>query len=106
MSQTIYLYSLWRRQFISSECILKPSANKEFAYAKDNRNNSIYRVSSSPKTVYNGLIWLEEQDDKYAAELLIAYQNQQISKLETRIGNHKSIIETLNKMIEEEYSDD
>ena len=106
MSQTIYLYSLWRRHFISSECILKPSANKEFVYVKDTRNNSSYRVSSSPETVYNGMIWLEEQDDKYAAELLIAYQNQQIAKLETRIDNHKSIIETLNKIIEDEHKND
>ena len=98
----IYVYSLWSGRFICTECTLKPSTWNGLACAINNVNNARTQISNSPEVIHNGVVWFLVRDDHRAAELLIAYQNQQISKLEKRIDNYKHKIEVLSKEIKEE----
>lgn len=108
-NRKVYLYLLVRRKFVVLECIVTNYIVKHglmVIKSTMKEKNSNYLVSNCPETFYNGQVWLETRDDKYGIELLIRYQHQQISKLEKQINNYTTTIETLNNIIEEEYSDD
>jgi hypothetical protein len=57
--------------------------------------NKNIACSSQPKLVFNSTVWIPEINDDLARELLIQYEEYEISLLENLIKNHRMKIEVL-----------
>jgi hypothetical protein len=97
-----YVYSLWSGRLLIKEAVIikyqEPSRHVGLSRAKFSDGKYVV-VNEEPSQIYNGIVWLPEQSDDIAVEMLIEYQNMQIAKLKEKIGNHEYKIETLKNAL-------
>lgn len=48
--------------------------------------------------IHNKVVWLRDRDARKAADILIAYEENQIAKLRFQIENHERMIDTLRSI--------
>ena len=113
---TGYLYSPWNgtlREF-AGEVYHRDEYRTEFGrlivpehthfIVKDGRGRTIkkFDCAANEGYIHNKNVWLREPDKRQAADILIEYEETQISKLRLQIENHESLVEILKDIVNEE----
>lgn len=106
---TGYLYSPWNgtlREF-DGEIYHREGYRTEFGrlivpehthfIVKDNRGRTVkkFDCAANEGYIHNKTVWLRERDKRKAADILIEYEETQISKLRLQIENHECLIASL-----------
>ena len=95
-----YLYSIWtgklvvREGYVRHTSCLKTS-DKELGYFVILKNNEKRTQSIKPGTVYNGMVWLTENNSNKAIDLLISDKQSKIDDLQSKINNLLNDVELL-----------
>ena len=104
--RTGFVYSLWSGRFQCKKATINnyptDSRNAGLAYARF-LDGGYVEINQSPSQIHNAIVWLEERNDALAADILIQYQEQQIAKIQDKIGNYRHKIQILKDGIKEEF---
>ena len=108
---TGYLYSPWagklrefagevyhRDKILSPNGIIQPE--RSYFIIKDKHGRTLKKLdcAASEGEIHNKVVWLQEQNARKAAGILIEYEETQIAKLRLQIENHECLIETLKSI--------
>ena len=100
----IYLYSIDPKGQIKKRhgCMYKTVYKTEYYvetvsyhfYEIDKRGKETNRLlcGKKPEVVYNNCVWMEEENDELAADILTEYVLGEIEKLKTKIGRHEMVL--------------
>ena len=91
----IYLYGfklLGDRDVFIKKKLNITKVSKNFGTATGYCNGVRYIIKSNERSVYRNMVWIFEEDDKLAKELLINFYNRKIEILEHDIENCKDKI--------------
>lgn len=93
-----YIYSIWSGILRKYEGTISGTfdGGKTSLFIASN-NKKRYLCSIEPEEVYNGMVWLSEENDELAISILVEYEECAIDALKERIDNHRSKINTLLK---------
>ena len=96
IKENCYLYSLW-----SGRLVVHPG-HVHKGYLNDDvgrfqSKNKSFGCSIHPGVMYNSVVWLEERNDDRAKDILIEYEETQITALQEKIDNHLHKIKILKE---------
>lgn len=99
--ENAYLYSIWSGKLVVREGYVRHTSclkttEKDLGYFIILKNNEKRAQSIKPGVVYNGMVWLTENDPNKAIDLLIADKQFKINGLQDKIDNLLGDIELLN----------
>ena len=90
LRKNCHLYSLWSGQLRVYEGDVHERWRADGTFVTTTRN---FACSVEPEIVHNAVVWLPEQNESLAKQILIQYHEKEISKLKEKIDNH------LNKIL-------
>lgn len=103
----IFVYSIWSgelRVYEGDMHLIRPSWRSQMLGENLEPRVGIFKnavkrfeCSTNPGVVHNKIVWLPERDDDKARQILIAYEETQIAKLQEKIQNHQAKINTLKE---------
>lgn len=98
--ENAYLYSIWSGKLVVREgCVRHTSClkttEKDLGYFIIRKNNEKRAQSIKPGVVYNGMVWLTENNLNKAIELLISDKQIKIDDLRSKMDNLLADIELL-----------
>jgi hypothetical protein len=89
-----YLYSLWSGRFKVYHGRVKPRSRDGICnFITD--EGKLFQCNPEPGMFHNALVWLEDNNETLARELLVDHENRQIAKLQEQIDNHLYKIKVL-----------
>ena len=96
----VFVYAiLYDKLFIKEAEIKDRPSNgiyKDLAFARF-KDNGYTMVNWSPGKVYNDVVWLPDRNDRLAVNLLLDYQDDQLTKLQEKFENRKNNIKMLKE---------
>lgn len=97
--ENAYLYSIWSGKLVVREGYVRHTSclnrSEKLGYFIILKNDEKRSQSIKPGVVYNGMVWLTENDPNKAIELLISDKQFKIDDLRDKIDNLLKDVELL-----------
>ena len=87
-----FLYSIWNGTVKAYEGEIKVIDEERGIFKSTTKR---FTCHAEPEKIYNAVVWLKEQDDERAVQLLIDYNYTQLDLVYEKVDNYKNKIQML-----------